>query len=213
MKTSVRLIDHPLALHVLSALRDRNTDLTAYRDLTEKITTILTMEASFDFALRERSVKTPLEETTGVSLDEPLVLVPILRAGLGMLNAATKLFPEAGVGYVGLERDESTALARLYYKSLPNLKDKTVLLLDPMLATGGSACHALNTISDLRPRRIKFLSVVSAPEGLERVGREFPDVEVLTVAVDRELNAKNFILPGLGDFGDRLFGSNSDSHL
>src|SRR5690606_32389619 len=149
---------------------------------------------------------TPLEEMTGVVLDEPLVVVPILRAGLGMLESVLRLFPDAVVGYLGLERDEETAVSRSYYQSLPDLQSRTVFLLDPMLATGGSACNALCSITKLNPIRTKLLSIVAAPEGLERVTREFPEVEVLTVAIDRELNAREFILPGLGDFGDRLFG-------
>jgi uracil phosphoribosyltransferase len=154
-----------------------------------------------------RTVTTPLAEAEGTSFAAPMVAVPILRAGLGMLEAVTDLFPEVPVGYIGLERDHATFQPSTYYSKLPPLEGSYVLLLDPMLATGGSAAAACTSLFAARPARVTLLSVVAAPEGLERLAGEHPALEVVTASVDERLNDEAYIVPGLGDFGDRLFGT------
>lgn len=150
---------------------------------------------------------TPLEETSGRSLAQPLVAVPILRAGLGMLDPVVELFPEVRVGYIGLERDEATFQASEYYAKLPKLDDASTFVLDPMLATGGSASAAIESVKKAGAASVRMVSVVAAPEGIEILNRDHPDVDIFTAARDRELNENAYILPGLGDFGDRLFGT------
>jgi uracil phosphoribosyltransferase len=152
-------------------------------------------------------VTTPLAETAGASFAAPLVAVPILRAGLGMVEAVTELFPEVAVGYIGLERDHATFQPSAYYTKLPPLQGSYVLLLDPMLATGGSAAAACTSLYKERPERVTLLSVVAAPEGIERLTSEHPQLDIVTAAVDEGLNQQAYILPGLGDFGDRLYGT------
>jgi uracil phosphoribosyltransferase len=165
------------------------------------------LEATRDLPTREKTIETPLEEAQGRALAEPIVGVPILRAGLGMLDAVVELFPEVRVGYLGLERDEATFQPSEYYAKLPRLDDARVFVLDPMLATGGSADAALTSIKDSGATWIRMVSVVSAPEGIKVLEGSHPDVDIVTAAVDRELNEHAYILPGLGDMGDRLFGT------
>jgi uracil phosphoribosyltransferase len=201
------VVDHPLAEHLLMALRDRATRPAFFRSLTKRLTTILMIEAARDLPTRPHSVMTPLEEAVGRVLVEPIVAVPILRAGLGMLDAVVELFPEVRVGYLGLERDDATFQPSEYYAKLPNLDDAVTFVLDPMLATGGSARAALDSVKGAGARWVRMVSVVSAPEGVKVLEEAHPDVEVFTASVDRELNDRAYILPGLGDFGDRLFGT------
>lgn len=203
----VTTVGHPLAGHLLAALRDRDTPPELFRTLTRRLTTVLVLEATSDLDTEEISVPTPLEETKGLHLAQPLVAVPILRAGLGMLDAVVDLFPEVRVGYIGLERDEATFEATQYYSKLPKVDDARVLLLDPMLATGGSAAAALRALKGAGAKRPRMVSVVAAPEGIRAIEDAHPDVQIYTAAVDRELNQMAYILPGLGDFGDRLFGT------
>jgi uracil phosphoribosyltransferase len=158
-------------------------------------------------------VETPLERAPGALISPDLVAVPILRAGLGMLEAVTELFPEVSVGYVGLERDDRTLTPTSYYEKVPHLRGRHVLLLDPMLATGGSAAGACTKLAGRGPAEIRFVCVVAAPQGVEKMEREHPGVPVFAAALDRDLNEKGYILPGLGDFGDRLFGTGPDSGL
>lgn len=204
---SVHIVDHPLAQHYLTRLRDETTEPSEFRTLSRKLTTLLAIEATRGLRTDPRRIRTPLEEIESPILDDDLVVIPILRAGLGMLDAIVDLFPEVSVGYIGLERDESTAIASSYYRKLPELRGRTVLLVDPMLATGGSACRALADIHSGDPATVMLLCVVAAPEGVAAVEREFPNVRIITAALDRELNSRKYILPGLGDFGDRLFGT------
>lgn len=169
---------------------------------------ILGLEATRDLPLRPVPVQTPLETTSGHVLAAGLIIVPILRAGLGMLPPLVELFPEVSVGYIGLARDHTTAVASSYYCKLPPLEgERRVLCVDPMLATGGSACQALDAIKAAGGSDIRLLCVVAAPEGVAEVTRRHPDVPILGAALDRELNAQKYILPGLGDFGDRLYGT------
>ncbi len=203
----VTIVSHPLAQHYLTHLRDETTKPPLFRTLTRKIAALLAVEASRGLRTAPRRIRTPLEEIDAPELDEDLVVVPILRAGLGMLDAIVELFPEVDVGYIGLERDENTAVASSYYRKLPAITGRTVMLVDPMLATGGSAHRALTDIYALQPGRVMLVCIVAAPEGVTHLESSFPELEIFTTAVDRELNARKYILPGLGDFGDRLYGT------
>ena len=204
---SVTVVSHPLAEHLLASLRDRSTPPPVFRTLAKRLALALALEAIRDIPTDEVTVETPLEQTTGRVLGD-LVAVPILRAGLGMLEAVTELFPEVAVGYIGLERDEASLQPQSYYRKLPPVDGQHVLVLDPMLATGGSgsaACSAVKAAGT--PRSIRFVCVVAAPEGVAKLQADHPDIPIFTAALDRELNDHGYILPGLGDFGDRLFGT------
>ena len=203
----VTVVDHPLAGHLLLSLRDERTPPDVFRSLTKRLTTVLMLEATRDLPTKPKRVQTPLEPADGRALVEPIVAVPILRAGLGMLDAVVELFPSVRVGYLGLERDEATFQPSEYYAKLPHLDDARTFVLDPMLATGGSAEAALSSIKLAGAGWIRMVSVVSAPEGIKALENAHPDVEVFTGAIDRELNESAYILPGLGDMGDRLFGT------
>jgi uracil phosphoribosyltransferase len=204
---TVTVVDHPLAGHLLLALRDERTPPDVFRALTKRLTTVLVLEATKTLPTKAKTVTTPLEEAGGRSLEGPIAAVPILRAGLGMLDAVVELFPEVRVGYLGLERDEATFQPSEYYAKLPRLDDAFTLVLDPMLATGGSAQAALQSVKAAGASVIRMVSVVSAPEGIKALEESHPDVDIVTAALDRELNEHAYILPGLGDMGDRLFGT------
>jgi uracil phosphoribosyltransferase len=201
------VVDHPLAAHLLAALRDRSTPPPVFRTLTKRLTLALVLEAVRGLPTKEVQVETPLERTSGSVVAGDLVAVPILRAGLGMLEAVTELFPEVAVGYVGLERDEASLQPNAYYRKMPPLAGRYVLVLDPMLATGGSGSAACAAVREGNPAEIRFVCVVAAPEGLAKMEDEHPDVHIFGAALDRQLNDRGYILPGLGDFGDRLFGT------
>lgn len=200
-------VEHPLVDDVLAGLRDEATEPEDFRRLSKQVTTLLAYDASRDLPHRLEKVRTPLEETEVRRLDADIVLVPVLRAGMGMLDVMLSVFPKASVGYVGLERDETTAVARQYYRKLPTLSGSVVFLLDPMLATGGSASAAVTMLKEQGATSIRLLCIVAAPEGVARLERDCPDVDVYAAAVDRGLNEQKYILPGLGDFGDRLYGT------
>jgi len=204
---SLHILDHPLGTHALTHLRDRTTKPATFRTLAYQVSLLLAFEATRDLSLREQPIETPLEPMTGRVLARGLVVVPILRAGLGMVQPFTDLFPEVSVGYIGLERDHETAVARSYYCKLPPLAGKRVLCVDPMLATGGSAAQALGILKAHGATELRLVCIVSAPEGVKTVTQAHPDVPIHTGALDRELNARKYILPGLGDFGDRLYGT------
>lgn len=204
---SLKVLDHPLALHVLTHLRDKTTKPALFRTLSYQISLLLALEATRDLATVEKSVETPLEAVAGRVLAKPLAIVPILRAGLGMVQPFLDTFPDVSVGYVGLERDHTTAIARSYYCKLPPLDGKRVLVIDPMLATGGSAAQALDVVKAAGAKELGFVCIVAAPEGVAVVQKAHPDVPIIAGAVDRALNARKYILPGLGDFGDRLYGT------
>jgi uracil phosphoribosyltransferase len=204
----VHVVRHPVVEDVLAVLRDRRTPSDVFRQLAHRVSLLLVAEATRDLSVVETTVETPLERATVKRLQARVVAVPVLRAGLGMLDALLELVPQAQVGYFGLERDEKTAVARRYYEKVPkDLASARVFLLDPMLATGGSAAMAIDGLAELGARRVRLLSIVAAPEGLAHLEAAVPDAAVYTAAIDRELNARKFILPGLGDFGDRLFGT------
>jgi uracil phosphoribosyltransferase len=203
---SVTVVDHALAGHLLAQLRSEETAPPVFRTLAKRLALTLALEAIRDLPTTEIAVRTPLEETTGQVLDD-LVAVPILRAGLGMLEAVTELFPEVAVGYIGLERDEASLEPQSYYRKLPPVDGRHVLVLDPMLATGGSGSAATSAVKEGGPASIRFVCVVAAPEGIRKMEADHPDVPIFTAAIDRQLNERGYIVPGLGDFGDRLFGT------
>jgi uracil phosphoribosyltransferase len=205
-RVSVTLVDHPLAGHLLAQLRDEGTEPPVFRTLAKRLAFAIALEAIRDLPTTEIRVRTPLEETDGRVLGD-LVAVPILRAGLGMLEAVTELFPEVAVGYIGLERDEASLEPQSYYRKLPPVQGRHVLVLDPMLATGGSGSAATVAVKDGNPSSIAFVCVVAAPEGIRKMEADHPDVPIFTAAIDRQLNDRGYIVPGLGDFGDRLFGT------
>ncbi len=206
---NVFVFDHPLIKHKVSILRDKKTGMKEFRELIEEITTIMTYESMRDVALTPVEVETLLERTTQYRVpEESVAIVPILRAGLGMVNGVHKVFPTARVGHIGMYRDEETLQPHEYYCKLPDgIENKTVFVVDPMLATGGSACDALSALKARGVKNIKLMSIIAAPEGIERLAHAHPDVPVYISTLDRGLNENGYIVPGLGDAGDRLFGT------
>jgi uracil phosphoribosyltransferase len=198
---------HPLVGDSLRQLRDVATPPEEFRVLARKIITLLIYEATADLPVRNVTVQSPLAETSGVEISREVVAIPVLRAGLGILAPALELLPRVSVGYIGLERDEQTAVARIYYQKLPKMEGKVPLLLDPMLATGGSASQALDLIKEAGGVDPRMVCIVAAPEGVKVLEERHPEVHIYTAALDDGLNEKSFIVPGLGDFGDRLFGT------
>jgi uracil phosphoribosyltransferase len=198
---------HPLVADSLRGLRDVNTEPDEFRALARKVITLLLYEATADLPARRGTVRTPLADADSIEVEKEVVAIPVLRAGLGLLAPVLDLLPRVSVGYIGLERDEHTAVARIYYNKLPRLEGKIPLLLDPMLATGGSAAQALDMIKEAGGRDTRMVCVVAAPEGLKVLEDRHPEVDVYTAALDDHLNDRAYIVPGLGDFGDRLFGT------
>jgi uracil phosphoribosyltransferase len=204
----LKVLDHPLAEDLLGRLRERDTGPAEFRTLTRRLGWLLVVEATRDLMTERVTLDTPLEETKAYRIAEPLVAIPVLRAGLGLLDAATDLFPDTVVGYLGLERDEETLEPRDYYAKLPPMDGRRALVLDPMLATGGSGSAAITHVKEhANPTSISFVCVVAAPEGVARLEADHPEVPIVAGALDRQLNDVGFILPGLGDFGDRLHGT------
>ena len=206
---NVVIFDHPLIKHKIAILRDEKTGMKEFRELVEEITTLMTYECLKDVETVTVKVKTPLEETEQQMVpDNSIAIVPILRAGLGMVNGIHVLFPTAKVGHIGMYRDEETLQPHEYYCKLPaGIENKLVLLVDPMLATGGSACDAIAALKKRGCKNIKFMAIIGAPEGITKVAETYPDVNVYVSTLDRCLNQNGYILPGLGDAGDRLFGT------
>jgi uracil phosphoribosyltransferase len=205
---TVRIVDHPLASVWLSLLRARTTGPEDFRRHLQKIAILLLAEASRSWPVSAISIETPLTSCAGCALTAPIVLVPILRAGLGMLDGMLPLLPEARVGHLGLYRDETTLRPVTYYSRLPeNVVDAQVLLLDPMLATGHSACEAVSILKARGAQRIQFICVLACPAGIAQLQSAHPDVPIVTAAIDPELNDVGYIVPGLGDAGDRYFGT------
>lgn len=207
---NVVIFDHPLIRHKIAILRDEKTSMKEFRELVEEITTLMTYESlKDDVPTTEIEVKTPLETCKQqVVKDNAIAIVPILRAGLGMVNGVHVLFPSARVGHIGMYRDEETLEPQSYYCKLPaDIEDKLVLVVDPMLATGGSACDAIKLLKERGCKHIKFMAIIGAPEGVSRVAETYPDVKIYVSTLDRCLNENGYILPGLGDAGDRLFGT------
>ena len=207
---NVTIFNHPLIQHKVAILRDEKTSTKEFREIIEEITMLMTYEVFKEgVPTEEKTVKTPLETCTQtVVKDNAIAIVPILRAGLGMVSGIQNLFPSARVGHVGMYRDEETLEPHEYYCKLPDgIEDKLVLLVDPMLATGGSACDAIDLLKKRGCKNIKFLAIIGAPEGVGKVATAHPDVHTYVSTLDRQLNENGYILPGLGDAGDRLFGT------
>ena len=207
--SQVTVFTHPMIQHKISKLRDENTGTNEFRKLIEEIAMLMGYEALRDLPLEDVKVKTPIEECmTPMLAGRKLAIVPILRAGLGMVNGILALVPSAKIGHIGLYRDEETHEPHEYYCKLPDpIEERTIVVVDPMLATGGSACAALDFIKQHGGKNIKFMSIIAAPEGLERLTKAHPDVQVYVGHLDRELNENAYICPGLGDAGDRIFGT------
>mgnify|MGYP002071148856 CR=1 FL=1 len=202
------IIDHPLVRRDLTILRDRTTPSHTFRAILRRTASLMAYEVTRDLPLKKITVRTPLEPCPGARVAQPVVLVPILRAGLGLVGGFVEILPDARVGHIGLYRNEETLQPVDYYFKVPkNLKSALVLLLDPMLATGGSAVAAISFLKDRGAKSIRLVSLVSAPEGVRAVRRAHADVRIYTCSLDRQLNRQGYILPGLGDAGDRLFGT------
>ncbi len=203
----VTVIEHPLVQHNLRILRDHRTQPQEFRRVLGEVAALMVYEATRAFETRTVSVTTPLARTRGLELRREVILVPILRAGLGMMSPILQLIPHARVGFIGLKRHEETLEATVYHRSLPpRLKDFEIILIDPMLATGGSAVAALDLIRQQGGRRMCLVNLVAAPEGIARVRADYARLPIFTAAIDRKLNERAYIVPGLGDAGDRLFG-------
>ena len=206
---NVTIINHPLIQHKLALLRDKNTGSKDFRTLVSEIASLMCYEATRDLQLEEVEIETPIQKTTAKMISgKTLAFVPILRAGTGMLDGVLSLVPSAKVGHIGMYRDEETAMPVPYYCKLPSdIEEREVIVLDPMLATGGSAVDAINQIKTYNPKSIKFMGIIAAPEGLETLTKAHPDVDVYCAALDEKLNEHKYIVPGLGDAGDRIFGT------
>lgn len=209
MENNITILDHPLIKHKISKLRDKNTGTYEFRKLVEEIAMLMGYEALRDLPLEDVEVETPIEKCmTPMLAGKKIAIVPILRAGLGMVEGILSLSPSAKVGHIGLYRDEVTHEPKEYYCKLPDpINERMIIVTDPMLATGGSAVDAINQIKKHGGTSIKFMCIIAAPEGLEKLHREHPDVQIYVGQLDRELNSDAYICPGLGDAGDRIFGT------
>ncbi len=209
MENNITILDHPLIKHKISKLRDKNTGTNEFRRLVEEIAMLMGYEALRDLPLEDVEVETPIEKCmTPMLAGKKIAIVPILRAGLGMVEGILSLSPSAKVGHIGLYRDEITHEPKEYYCKLPDpISERMIIVTDPMLATGGSAVDAINQIKKHGGTSIKFMCIIAAPEGLEKLHREHPDVQIYVGQLDRELNSDAYICPGLGDAGDRIFGT------
>lgn len=206
--SNVTLVDHPVIARDITTLRDKSTSTSLFRYALERISIILAYHSLKNLPLKEVSVTTPIKITKGFELDTGIIIMPILRAGLGLVDSILRFIPEAKIGHLGMYRDEKTHMPVDYYSKIPNgIENDCVLLVDPMLATGGSACDSISYLKSKGARHIRFMCVISAPEGLNHVQNEHPDIPIITAAIDEQLNDDAFIVPGLGDAGDRIFGT------
>ncbi len=206
---NVQILDHPLIRHKLAIIRNKNTDTKQFREIIKELATLMAYESFKDVPTQEVVVETPLETTSQTVVKEnSIAIVPILRAGLGMVDGILSLFPAAKVGHIGLYRDEETLEPHEYYCKLPsNIDEKVVMVVDPMLATGGSAVDAIKLLKNHGCKKIKFMAIIASPQGVEKLASAHPDVQIYVSTLDRGLNDKGYILPGLGDAGDRIFGT------
>lgn len=202
---SLNIITHPIAQHLLTELRKKETTAAQFREICKHLTTFLIAEATKSLKTKTIRIETPTAICDSTQLDDSTVIVPILRAGLCMLQTAIDLIPDVSIGYIGMHHDETSAIATSYYCKLPNLENKSVLILDPMLATGCSAEQAINYVLEKKPSNISMVSIICAPEGARRLENLFPEIPIFTVSVDERIDNRKFIIPGLGDFGDRAF--------
>lgn len=208
MQEKVHIMDHPLITHKITMLRDENTNTKDFRQLVYEIALLMGYEATKDLTLTDTEITTPLMKTTKKVLNQKVAIVPILRAGLGMVDGVLDLIPSAKVGHIGLYRDHETLQPVEYYCKLPSdIETREVIIVDPMLATGGSSAAAISFIKQRGAKNIKLMCILAAPEGIKVLQKEHPDVELYCGAVDEKLNEKGYILPGLGDAGDRIFGT------
>jgi uracil phosphoribosyltransferase len=206
---NVNILEHPLIRHKLAIIRDKKTDTKQFRDVVKELAMLMAYESFKDIPTQEIEVETPLEVTKQTVVKEnSIAIVPILRAGLGMVDGILTLFPAAKVGHIGMCRNEETLEPEEYYCKLPaQIEEKVVMVIDPMLATGGSACDAILRLKQRGCKNIRLMSIIAAPEGVEKVAKAHPDVQVYVATLDRCLNENGYILPGLGDAGDRIFGT------
>ena len=200
-------ISHPLKDHYLTNLRDKNTDFDTFRDSASKLSYFLVVEATKHLTTLSKEIDTPLTKTKGVQIENNSVAISVLRAGLGLMDGVQQLIPNISFGYIGVQRNEETAQPENYYEKLPDLVDKNVLILEPMLATGGSLSFAIETVKKYNPKNIHALTVISAPEGINKIKENHPDITLVTASIDEKLDDNWYIVPGLGDMGDRLFGT------
>jgi uracil phosphoribosyltransferase len=208
MSGKIRIFDHPLMSHKLSIIRDEKTNTKDFRETVSEIATLMTYEATRDFPTKFVDVQTPIAVCKSVKVDGDVVIIPILRAGLGMVEGIQRLIPNSKVGYIGLFRNEETLQPELYYAKFPkNIDDATILLVDPMLATGGSCVKAIDILKERGAKKIIYMGIVGVDEGINNVHSHHPDVDIYLAAKDERLNENGYIVPGLGDCGDRLFGT------
>ena len=200
-------ISHPLKDHYLTNLRDKNTDFDTFRDSASKLSYFLVVEATKHLTTLSKEIDTPLTKTKGVQIENNSVAISVLRAGLGLMDGVQQLIPNISFGYIGVQRNEETAQPENYYEKLPELVDKNVFILEPMLATGGSLSFAIETVKKYNPKNIHALTVISAPEGINKIEENHPDITLITASIDEKLDDNWYIVPGLGDMGDRLFGT------
>ena len=200
-------ISHPLKDHYLTNLRDKNTDFDTFRDSASKLSYFLVVEATKHLTTLSKEIDTPLTKTKGVQIENNSVAISVLRAGLGLMDGVQQLIPNISFGYIGVQRNEETAQPENYYEKLPDLVDKNVFILEPMLATGGSLSFAIETVKKYNPKNIHALTVISAPEGINKIKENHPDITLITASRDEKLDDNWYIVPGLGDMGDRLFGT------
>ena len=205
---ALHIIDHPLVLHKLSIMRDKRTSTMKFRKLLKEISMFMGYEVTRDFPLEYEEIETPLQKMNAPKIaGKKVVIAPILRAGLGMVEGLTALVPSAHIGHIGMYRDEETCLPVFYYYKMPADKDRLVIVTDPMLATGGSACDAIARLKKDGYKSVRLMCLVASPQGVKAVQDMHPDVDIYLASLDEGLNAKNYILPGLGDAGDRIFGT------
>jgi uracil phosphoribosyltransferase len=204
---SVTTVSNPIMEHALTTLRDENSSTQAFRVACKQVVPGLILEASKRFSTKIVSIETPVRKCQSKIIEDPIVVVPILRAGLAMLNDTVDLIPNVKIGYFGIQRNEATAEAQPYYQKLPNIKGANVIVVDPMLATGNTSVYTLKHILEYDPKTVTLVCIVSAPEGIKHVHSKFEKVDIVTAAIDECLNDKNYIVPGLGDYGDRFNGT------
>ena len=200
-------ISHPLKDHYLTIIRDKETNFENFREYSSKLSYLLFIEGTKDISTKSKTIETPLTKTEGVAIENENVAIAVLRAGLGLVDGVKNLLPDTSFGYIGVQRNEETASPEYYYENLPNLENKNIFILEPMLATGGSLSFAIDKVKDHNPKSIIALTVISSPEGIARLEKEHSDITLVTAKIDEKLNENWYIVPGLGDMGDRLFGT------
>ncbi len=206
--SKVTVLNHPLIDHKMSQVRDKNTNTKAFRETVSEIGALITYEITRDFKTTPKTIETPMATTTAYELEKPVVIVPILRAGLGMVDGIHNIIPNAKIGHIGLYRDEETLEPKAYYQKFPKtITQSVVLVVDPMLATGGSASYAIDVLKKQGVEDIRYVGLVGCPEGIQRLQNDHPEVSIYLAALDEKLDENGYIVPGLGDCGDRLFGT------